>query len=82
MAKEMSKLYHIECPTYGSWFERFMLGCHTRMGDMVVLDYAVSAEIFKQIHAKLDLDWEEAASDAAIDQLIKFAILLFFGYCC
>jgi hypothetical protein len=81
MAYKTSKTYHADCLTYGYWFERFMLGCHKRMGDMVVSDYAVLAEIFKELLAGLDLDWEEAASDAARDKLIKFAKLLFFGYC-
>jgi hypothetical protein len=82
MANETSKTYHTECLTYGYWFEQFMLGCHKRMGDMVVSDYAVSAEIFKELLAGLDLDWEEATSEAARDKLIEFANLLFFGYCC
>jgi hypothetical protein len=82
MAYKTSKTYHMECPTYGYWFEPFMLECHKRMGDMVVSDYAVSAEIFKELLAGLDLDWAEVASDAARDKLIEFPDLLFFGYCC
>jgi hypothetical protein len=59
-----------------------MLGCHKRMGDMVVSDYAISAEIFREIMTSLDLDWEDATTDAARDKLVEFANLLLFGYCC
>jgi hypothetical protein len=46
VAYETLKTYKTHCPTYGYWFERFMLGCHKRMGDMVVSDHALLVEIF------------------------------------
>ena len=40
MAKKTRKVFSTDCPTYGYWFERFMKGCHKRMGDEVNSDYA------------------------------------------
>jgi hypothetical protein len=54
MAYVTSKTYHTHCPTYGYWFERFILGCHKRMGDMVVSDCALSIEIFKELLVDLE----------------------------
>jgi hypothetical protein len=39
MAFKTNKMYETSCSTYGYWFERFILGCHKRMGDIVVSDY-------------------------------------------
>ena len=43
--QETRKVFSTDCPTYGYWFERFMKGCHKRMGDEVNLDYALSLDI-------------------------------------
>jgi hypothetical protein len=59
MVYETSKTYHTHRPTYGYWFERFILGCHKRMGDMVVSDCALSIRIFKKLLADLKKEWEE-----------------------
>jgi hypothetical protein len=40
MAKETRKLFLTKCPTNGVWFEKFMKGCHKRMGEIVKPDRA------------------------------------------
>jgi hypothetical protein len=82
MAYEISKTYETHCPTYGYWFERFILGCHKRMGDMVVSDFALSVEIFRELLAGLEEDFQEAPSMTERDQLTEFANLIIFGFCC
>jgi hypothetical protein len=82
MAYETSKTYQTSCQTYGYWFDRFILGCHKRMGDMVVSDYALSAEIFREILMEIECDWEDATTETARDQLAEFASVMIFGYCC
>jgi hypothetical protein len=82
MAYETSKTYETHCPTYGYWFERFMLGCHKRMGDMVVSDYALSVEIFRDMLDGLEREFLETTSDAAADSVTEFANLIIFGFCC
>ncbi len=80
MAYETSKVYQTDCPTYGYWFERFTLGCHKRMGDIVVSDYALSKALDMELMLQVDEDWEDAYSDAEKDKIALFACLLNFGY--
>lgn len=81
MAYESTKSYATTCPTYGYWFERFILGCHKRMGDFTVTDYALSKEIFKELLADLEQDHRAAGDDAQVkDDVVEFANLLIFGY--
>ncbi|CAJ1967732.1 unnamed protein product [Cylindrotheca closterium] len=56
MAYESNKFYTTTCPTYGYWFGRFILGCHKRMGDKVVQDYALSRKIFVELLKHLEGD--------------------------
>jgi hypothetical protein len=82
MAYETSKTYHTHCPTYGYWFERFILGCHKRMGDLVVSDCALSVEIFRELLVDLEEEWMKATTDQGLDKIVEFANLLIFGYLC
>jgi hypothetical protein len=84
MAFEINKLYETTCSTYGYWFERFILGCHKRMGDVVLSDYALSKELYLELMNHLEEDWEDAYTDtdAEKDKIALFANLLNFGYLC
>ena len=82
MAFETNKLYETECPTYGYWFERFILGCHKRMGDIVVSDYALSKALYMELMRQVDEDWEDSYTDIERDKVASFACLLNFGYLC
>jgi hypothetical protein len=59
MAHKLSKTYITECPTYGYWFEKFILGCHKRMGDVVCLDFALSKPLFLELVDDLEDDWDD-----------------------
>lgn len=80
MAFESTKSYSTTCPTYGYWFERFILGCHKRMGDFTVTDYAPSKEIFVELLRDLERDYRTAEDDSARDEIVYFANLIIFGY--
>lgn len=80
MAFEANKTYATSCPTYGYFFERFVLGCHKRMGDVVVTDFALSKPIFIELVKQLELDWTEATTDGERDLVAEFAGLLIIGY--
>jgi hypothetical protein len=58
MAYETQKLITTPCPMYGYWYQRFSLGMHKRMGDVVRLDYAVTSRIVKELLEHLDSEWE------------------------
>jgi hypothetical protein len=49
MAPKLNKTYSTECPTYGYWFEKFILGCHTRMGDVVCSDFTLSKPLSMEL---------------------------------
>jgi hypothetical protein len=57
MAKDTRKMMVTKCPTYGLWFEKFMRGCHKRMGEIVRSDRALSAVLLKEILRLIDSDW-------------------------
>jgi hypothetical protein len=72
MAKDTRKLTMTKCATYGLWFERFMKGCHKRMGEIVRPDRALSSIILLEILKLIEEDWLtlphkhfELASEAA-----------------
>ena len=63
MAKDALKLMVTKCPTHGDWFDRFMLGVHKRMGDIVRPDQALSLEVLHHIMTILDKEWLEVGHD-------------------
>jgi hypothetical protein len=81
MAYESNKLHATSCPTYGYWFGRFILGCHKRMGDKVVQDYALLRNISIELIRNLEEDWEEAeGDDTRRDEVVTFAAILVIGF--
>jgi hypothetical protein len=68
MAFETNKLYKTTCRTYRYWFERFILGCHKRMGDIVVSDYSLSKALYMELMLQVEEDWEEAYTDVKKDK--------------
>jgi hypothetical protein len=59
MAKDTRKLMVTKCPTYGVWFEKFMKGCHKRMGEIVRPDRALSTAILLEILRLLNMEWND-----------------------
>ena len=80
MAYESTKTYATTCPTYGYWFGRFILGCHKRMGDKVIQDFALSRTIFKAMLVHLESDWKASLSDEDRDEIVEFACALIAGF--
>ncbi|CAJ1962796.1 unnamed protein product [Cylindrotheca closterium] len=81
MAYEANKFYTTTCPTYGYWFARFILGCHKRMGDKVVQDYALSRKIFLELLRHLEDDWNGAHENPIErDGIAEFAGVLLIGF--
>jgi ABC-type sulfate transport system substrate-binding protein len=55
---------------------------HTRMGDIVNSDYALSKEIYLELIDQFDTDWEDTQSDEKRDTMMEFSHLLNLGYSC
>ena len=64
LAGEKGKQFFTNSPTYGMWFERFMLGCHKRMGDVTCQDRALTIHEALAIQALLEQDWKDVSACA------------------
>jgi hypothetical protein len=60
MAKDTVKTFVTKCPTYCLWFERFVKGMHSRMGDDTRPDVAISIEVMKALMNRVNIDYMEA----------------------
>jgi len=63
MAQDARKTVVTDSPTYGIWFQRFMLGCHKRMGEKVKQDMGVSIGVMHCLMDIFEKDFVEAATD-------------------
>ena len=63
MARDIKKTYVTSCPTYGLWFERFILGMHKRMGDEVHQDQAITLAVMHKLIEGLDFDFDRSKSN-------------------
>lgn len=59
MAKDTRKMTATRYPTYGTWFETFMKGCHKRMVEVVKPDQALSTSILLVILSILEEEWQQ-----------------------
>jgi len=79
MAKDIRKTSVTNSPTYGLWFERFMHGCHKRMGDVLKQDMAVSIEVMHAICQVGEEKYLECISDS---ERLNESLLTFFCLVC
>jgi len=54
---DRSKLIQMSCPTFGEWYERFGLGMHKRMGDVVRPDIMILVEVMGALMEDFEKDW-------------------------
>ena len=56
-ARDTSELIQMTCPTFGDWYERFSLGMHKRMRDVVRQDRAISVQVIGALMLGFEKDW-------------------------
>jgi hypothetical protein len=78
MAKDTIKTFVTKCPTYSLWFERFVKGMHSRMGDDRRPDAAISTEVMHALMKRINIDFIEAERDFD-EKYYARAGLLFLG---
>jgi hypothetical protein len=78
MAKDSIKTFVTKCPTYSLWFERFVKGMHSRMGDDRRPDAAISTEVMLALMNKVNIDFIESERDFD-ERYYARAGLLFLG---
>jgi len=82
MAKDTRKLVVTDCPSYGSFFERFVKGCHKRMGELTKPDKAISLEILMEIMTTLEQDWNsDGITDAMRMEVALEGAFYLISYC-
>ena len=82
MAYEMQKMFTAPCPAYGYWYQRFNLGLHKRMGDVVRSDLSITSEIVNALLVTFNEEWEDAGSLEARAKISEMAFVLVADYCC
>jgi hypothetical protein len=82
MALKLRKTYSTECPTYGYWFKKFILGCHKRMGDVVCSDFALSKPLFLELVDDLEDDWDDCQNEVERFKVAGFAMVLLSTFLC
>jgi hypothetical protein len=82
MAYETQKMFTTPCPTYGYWYQRFNLGLHKQMGDVVRSDYAVTSEIINALLTTLNKEYEDVATWEARTMIAEMVFVLVVGFCC
>ncbi|KAL7569770.1 hypothetical protein ACA910_005713 [Epithemia clementina (nom. ined.)] len=51
-----------DSPTNGIWFQRFMDGCHERMGDVRIPDTALTVDVLLELDKLLEALWHKSTS--------------------
>ena len=80
MARDLKKTYVTSCPTYGLWFERFVIGMHKRMGDEVHQDQAVTLGVVHKLVDGLERDFIASRIDEEKDSLVDQAIFILAAF--
>ncbi len=82
--RNTSKLTQTSCPTYGEWYERFSLGLHKRMGDVVRQDKAISVEVMGALMEEFEKDWisleREGGEDEEREKILFGALFAVVAY--
>ena len=78
MARETTKTFVTKCPTYGLWFERFIKGLHSRMGDDRRPDTAICSKLMKMLIMWVEVDYLEEENEF-IKRFIARAGLFFMS---
>ena len=60
LARDTMKIYVTQCPGYCLWFERFVRGMHSRMGDDRRPDAAISSSVMHEVMKRVEVDLIDA----------------------
>ena len=80
MARNLKKTYVTSCPTYGLWFERFVVGMHKRMGDEVYQNQAVILGVVHLLVEGLERDFLASKTEEEKDSLVDQAVFILAAF--
>ena len=80
LAKDTTKIYVTKCPGYCLWFERFVRGMHSRMGDVRRPDAAISCDVMHAVMKRVEVDYIDADSEIERRYVVRCGLYFLSGY--
>ena len=80
LAKDTTKIFVTSCPGYCLWFERFVRGMHSRMGDIRKPDAAISNLTMHAVMDRVEADFIDADSENERRYLARCGLYFMAGY--
>jgi len=80
MARAMAKLFVTSCPTNGFWFERFMGGKHSRMGDDHQPDADISLYVLRKMLQYAEAEWHGLVDAIKRRFIVRAGLFLVLGF--
>jgi hypothetical protein len=82
MGGDTPKFHLMDCPTHSPWFEWFLKGCLSRMGQVVKQDMAISLPVMHALLCLLEEEWQSALHLkhlSLIASVATYALIAFLG---
>ena len=80
LARDTMKIYVTQCPGYCLWFERFVRGMHSRMGDDRRPDAAISNVVMHEVMKRIEVDLIDSDNDMERRYLIRAGLFFLSAY--
>ena len=80
LARDTMKLFVTRCPGYSLWFERFIKGMHSRMGDDRRPDAAISNEVMHEVMKRVELDYIDSDVEGEKRYLVRAGLFFLSAY--
>lgn len=80
ISNDAVKLRATTAVVYGQWFESFMKGMHSRMGDDVRPDLGIAIEVMHEILRLLDLEFELSWNFEEKKRVVELGFLCVIGF--
>ena len=80
MSNGQKKMIVTSCETSGVWFEKFALGCHKRMGDVVKPDQALSMDELHLLIAFFEKEFGDALTLKRRTSVLLSALFVIIGF--
>ena len=80
LARDTMKIFVTRCPGYSLWFERFIRGMHSRMGDDRRPDAAISSEVMHEVMKRVEMDYIDADDECERRYLARAGLFFLAAY--
>ena len=80
LARDTMKIFVTRCPGYSLWFERFIRGMHSRMGDDRRPDAAISNDVMHAVMNRVELDYIDADSERERRYFVRAGLFFLAAY--